>query len=336
METTYTQVPVLINFFNRPEPLKKVFAAVRSAKPKMLFLSQDGPREGNATDTEKVAQCREVVSQIDWDCQVYHNYSQVNLGCGRRMSSAITWAFTYVDRLMILEDDCVPGELFFPFAQELLERYKDDTRISMIAAMNHLGTCQKETDSYLFCNSGAIWAWATWKRQWELYDFEMRSMEPKDVLKKIRSSNYPRYYKRDLIAQAKDRYAKLRSGQKLSSWTFQFNILRFLNHQLTIVPRVNLMSNVGLSSESTHAVSSLQQIPKGLQSIFYMKAGRLAFPLQHPRQVYCNDAFDRAVWRKLGMPLPIAIYRKLAGICRQFVYGDKKKLFRKLKKKLLG
>ena len=107
METTYTQVPVLINFFNRPEPLKKVFAAVRSAKPKYLFLSQDGPRAGNATDAEKIAACRDVVSQIDWDCQVYHNYSEVNLGCGKRMSSAITWAFSYVDRLMILEDDCV-------------------------------------------------------------------------------------------------------------------------------------------------------------------------------------------------------------------------------------
>lgn len=336
METTYTQVPVLINFFNRPAPLKKVFAAVRSAKPKILFLSQDGPRAGNATDEEKIAACREVVSQIDWDCQVYHNYSDVNLGCGKRMSSAITWAFSYVDRLMILEDDCVPGQDFFPFAQELLERYKDDKRISMISAMNHLGAYPEGDDSYLFCNSGAIWAWATWKRQWDLYDFEMKFMESVDVLEKIRSSNYPSYYKQDLIAQGKDRYTRLRSGQKLTSWTFQWNILRFLNHQLTIVPRVNLMSNVGLSSESTHAVSSLQQIPKGLQSIFYMESGRLACPLQHPQHMCCDDAFDRAVWHKLGMPLPIAIHRKIAGIIRQLVYGDKKKLFGKLKKKLLG
>ena len=335
MKQYCTTVPVLINFFNRAEPLKLVFEAVRKARPAILFLSQDGARTGSQNDSENIQKCREVVKNIDWECQVFYNYSEENLGCGRRMSSAISWAFEYVDRLMILEDDCVPGQDFFPFCEELLEKYKGDERISMISAMNHLEQYSNHNnDSYIFCNSGAIWAWATWKREWEMYDFNMSFMKDTDAIEKIKQSNYPSYYKRDLIAQGLDRFSKLEKGEKLTSWTFQYNMIRFLQHQLTIVPHVNLMSNVGLTGESTHAVSSIMQIPKGLQSIFYMRTQTISFPLKHPQYVYCDDYFDRMVWKKMGMPKHIAIYRKIESICRQFIFGDKKKLLKKLYKKL--
>lgn len=329
-----TDVPVLINFFNRSEPLKKVFEAVRQAKPEYLFLSQDGAREGNISDKQNIELCREVVKNIDWECRVFYNYSEENLGCGRRMSSAISWAFEYVDRLMILEDDCVPGQDFFEFCSILLEKYKDDPRVSMISAMNHLGHYENyNSDSYIFCNSGAIWAWATWKREWEMYDFEMKFVKETDALTKIKKSSYPKCYKDDLITQGKDRLQCIESGKKLSSWTFQYNMIRFLNHQLTIVPHVNLMSNVGLTGESTHASSSLKQIPKGLQGIFYMETGEMKFPLKHPKYMYCDDEFDRRVWRKLGMNKNVAVYRKVESIVRQLIYGNKKKLLLKLKNK---
>lgn len=335
MNEQFTTVPILINFFNRSEPLKLVFEAVRRAKPKVLFLSQDGAREDNESDKMNIFKCREVVKNIDWDCKVYYNYSEENLGCGKRMSSAISWAFEFVDRLMILEDDCVPGDDFFPFCEELLEKFKDDLRVSMISAMNHLEKYENyNKDSYIFCNSGAIWAWATWKREWEMYDFSMPFMERTNAIEKIKTSSYPYYYKKDLIRQGKDRYSKYKEGQRLTSWTFQYNMIRFLNHQVTIVPSVNLMSNVGLTGESTHASSSIKQIPKGLQSLFYMKTGNMQFPLKHPEYMYCDDYYDRMVWKKMGMNTTTAVYRKAESIIRQFVFGDKKKLMIKFYKKL--
>lgn len=335
MEKSSTSVPVLINFFNRPEPLKKVFGAVQKAKPQYLFLSQDGPRAGNKKDPENIELCRQIVGDITWDCKVFYNYSEKNLGCGKRMSSAITWAFEYVDRLMILEDDCVPSADFFSFSEVLLEKYKDDWRISMISAMNHLENYNtRDDDSYIFCNSGAIWAWATWKREWDLYDFDMKVLRNTDWISKVKKSSYPGYYKRDLISQGRDRIRRLEAGEKLTSWTFQYNMIRFMNHQLTIVPCVNLMSNVGLTGESTHASSSLKQLPKGLQSLFYMKARNMKFPMQHPEYVYCDDDFDRQVWKKLGLSRPVMVYRKLEGITRQLLYGDKGRLMKKIIQKI--
>lgn len=334
MNKSRTDVPVLMVFFNRAEPLKQVFEAVKEAKPSKLFLAQDGARDGNALDVKKIEECREVVSKIDWDCEVFYNYSDVNLGCGKRMSSAITWAFESVDRLMILEDDCVPGSDFFPFCEHLLEKYEDDYRIGVISAMNQLEEYHNFNDeSYIFCNSGAIWGWATWKRQWEQYDFEMSFVDRLNVFEKIKTSHYLKCYKRSLLAQAKNRTKTLKEGKKLTSWTFQFTMCRLLNHQLTIVPAVNMVSNVGLTSESTHASGDIKQIPKGLSPVFFMPIHKMEFPLKHPECMYCDDYFDKKVWHLMGLPVHIAAYRKIEGILRRIIFGGRaeiKKLIKKL------
>lgn len=333
MENSFSNVPVLMVFFNRSKPLEKVFEAVREAKPKILFLAQDGAREGNVKDGQGITACREVVKNIDWDCQVYTDFSETNLGCGKRMSSAITWAFEKVDRLIILEDDCVPNHAFFPFAENLLEKYKDDERVSMISAMNHLEIYDdKKDDSYLFCHSGAIWGWATWKRQWENYDFNMGFIEDQNAFDKIKKSKFPRYFKRDLIKQGKNRLKVLKSGKKLSSWTFQFNMIGFLKDQLTIVPKVNMISNVGLTAESTHASSDIKMIPKGLRKVFFMKTHPIEFPLNHPEKVFSNDKFDKKVWRLMGMPFFVRIHRKLSSIIRRIFFGGPKEIKKMFKK----
>ncbi len=330
-------VPVLMVFFNRSEPLRKVFEAVRKARPKKLFLAQDGAREGNQRDIEGIIACREVVENIDWDCEVYTNYSDVNLGCGKRVSSAITCAFESVDRLIILEDDCVPDVSFFTFADELLERYKEDDRICLISAMNNLEKYDNSSkDSYIFCNTGSIWGWATWKRVWEHYDFNMNFIGKDDLFDKIRKSNYPRYYKRALIKQGKDCYKTLESGKKLSYWTYQFGMIRFLNNQVNIVPNVNMITNVGITSESTHASSNLKMIPKGIRKVFYMKKYSIKFPLKHPTKVVADLTFDKKLWRLMGLPLHVAIHRKFSSIIRRTFFGggkEIKKMFKKVFRK---
>ena len=207
----------------------------------------------------------------------------------------------------------------------------------MISGMNHLDTYENHNkDSYIFCNSGAIWGWATWKREWQYYDFEMKFVKEVNAFDKIKKSNYPAYYKRDLIKQGKNRLKVVESGGKLSSWTFQFNMIRFLQHQLTIVPAVNMISNVGLTGEATHASSSLRMIPRGLHRIFFMKQHSIEFPLNHPQDTYCDDEFDKKVWKIMGMPRHIAIHRKLSSIIRRIFFGgigELKKMFNKLFKK---
>ena len=74
-----------------------------------------------------------------------------NLGCGYGPYSAISWAFQYTDRLIILEDDCIPSTAFFPYCEYLLEKYTDDVRIRHISGFSPIsGVRVFEKYDYIF------------------------------------------------------------------------------------------------------------------------------------------------------------------------------------------
>lgn len=329
-----TNVPVYINFFNRPDTLKKVFEAVQKARPCFLYLSCDGAREGNSADLEKISQCQRIVSNIDWECEVIRDYSDKNLGCGMRMFSGISSAFKYVDRLIILEDDCVPNQSFFTFCEEVLERYKDDQRINMISGMNHLGAYENTKYSYLFAKTGSCWGWATWTRAWDNVEYDMPFMVEPETLKLLSKAVTPKGYGDYLINLGKSRYHDYLAGNKLSAWTFQHGMSIHLNSQLIIVPRENLITNVGLAADSTHAVNSIKKLPKATQGLFNMETYDINLPLKHPRYIIENVDYAEKVGKIMGGH---RFFRKIEGYARQIIFaekGDFSKLWRKLLIKL--
>ena len=88
-------VPVMICGFVRPDTLAKVFAAVREVKPQKLYLVLDAPREGRPEDAALNEECRRIFEGVDWQCDVVRDYAAANMGCGRRMTSAITSVFEH-------------------------------------------------------------------------------------------------------------------------------------------------------------------------------------------------------------------------------------------------
>src|SRR6478609_2139677 len=180
---------VLLVIFNRPETTRLVFEAIRKAKPTRLYIAADGPREHVASDHKKCEEARQIVTQVDWDCQVHILFNQKNLNCGVGPSSAFTWFFEHEEEGIILEDDCLPSQSFFWFCQELLERYRDDTRVMHIGGNNFLNGWRNDSDySYYFSRSGYVWGWATWRRAWNQFDFKIKHYS------KARQHGFFRYY----------------------------------------------------------------------------------------------------------------------------------------------
>ena len=130
------KTPVAFLIFNRPDTTAKVFEAIRQAKPPKLLVVADGPRSDNPSEAEKCQAAREIIEQVDWECEVLTNYSDVNLGCKTRVSSGLDWVFDNVEEAIILEDDCLPHPSFFPFCEKLLDNYRDDKRIMDIRRNN--------------------------------------------------------------------------------------------------------------------------------------------------------------------------------------------------------
>src|SRR5678816_1211256 len=117
------ETPVGFFVFNRPETTERVFESIRAARPSSLLIVGDGARPLKVDEAERVARVREIVSRVDWPCAVKLNFSEQNLGCKRCVSSGLDWVFSQVEQAIILEDDCLPHPSFFPYCEQLLERY---------------------------------------------------------------------------------------------------------------------------------------------------------------------------------------------------------------------
>lgn len=313
-------IPVALVFFNRPEPLEEVFKAIKECKPSILFLIQDGARETNKTDLINIEKCKRIVEQIDWECKVYKNYSNENLGCGMRIYSGISWCFEYVDRLCIIEDDCKPTMQFFLFAKELLEMYKDDQRVDMISGMNNLEIYSETKTSYIFSETGSIWGWATWKRAWSKIDYNLSLIDDEEAIRLLTNYIKPYRLRKYLIKEGKNKRSLIQNSTRLTSWSYQRGINMYLNSGLIIVPTKNLVSNIGLTDDSVHSVNSIKKIPKAFQKLFFMKTYDIDFPLVHPKYIIRDLYFDRKMLRLMYPVGVVRFLRKIESFIRRKIF----------------
>src|SRR4051812_16452735 len=214
---------VLMVIFNRPDTTKQVFEAIRKAKPPRLYVAADGPRPHVPTDKEKCAETRKVIEGVDWPCEVKTLFHEKNLNCGVAPSTAFTWFFEHETEGIILEDDCLPSISFFRYCSELLERYRDDTRIMGIGANNFENENTREQEySYNFSSLAYIWGWATWKRAWQFIDLKVTHY-PELNKKHYLDESYDTIYKRDFFNYIFGELAK--EGGKINRdkiWGYQW------------------------------------------------------------------------------------------------------------------
>ena len=272
-------VPVLCIFFARPEQFAKSFEVVRRARPRVLLLWQDGPRKGNPTDVENVEKCRQIAENVDWDCTVYKNYHEKNMGCDPSTHYAHKWAFTLVDKCIILEDDIVPADTFFPFCEELLDKYENDTRIDRICGQTLYGGVPDKRYSYFFGRSGSSWGWATWKRVAETWETDYKFLEDPYYL------DLAEYRFGNKRFQTSVAIAKRRKEEGVAYWEHIVGFRTTLNSGLVIYPTENMIENVGTSVNATHAPDDIAELPKDIQQMFTTEAKNITFPLKHPPYV---------------------------------------------------
>lgn len=236
--------------FNRPRHTRETFAAVRAHRPDKLFIIADGPRPGHPTDGERCREVREVVSEIDWPCQVFRNVAAQNLGLKNRVSSGLDWVFGQVEHAIILEDDCLPHSDFFLFCNALLERYQEDEKVSVITGDNFQGGQKRGAASYYFSRYNHCWGWATWRRAWRYYQgnipFWPEWKRSTDWLQLLPASRERRYWEKI--------FDRVWSG-KVNSWAYPWTASIWHKGGLTATPNVNLVTNIGLGPEGTHVLA---------------------------------------------------------------------------------
>ncbi|OGU28258.1 MAG: hemolytic protein HlpA-like protein [Ignavibacteria bacterium GWA2_35_9] len=280
MSNFILNTPVAFLIFNRPETTIKVFEEIKKARPKKLFVVADGPRSNNQQDLEGCTAARKIIDTVDWDCEVLKNYSDINLGCKQRVSSGITWVFDNSEEAIFLEDDCLPHQSFFRYCQELLAYYRNDERIMMISGDNFQDGRKVTENSYYFSSYSHIWGWASWKRAWRKYDVEMK------LWPAIRKSKYLDYWlsNKKAVTHWKEEFRRI-YNHKINTWDFQFLFACWINQGFSILPEVNLVSNIGFGTGASHTDNKNNKASN-------IPVKEIHFPLKHPDFVMRNLEAD--------------------------------------------
>lgn len=278
--TVSFSTPIILLIFNRPELTARVFSEIARQKPKRLLVIADGPRASNPDDVDLCQAARDVVQQIDWDCELSTHFSEVNLGLRARVSSGLDWAFEQVDEALIFEDDCLPDSTAFEYCRQLLERYRNDPRVMHISCVNLTGQ-QDPDSSYYGSRYPHVWGWATWRRAWRLYG-ETAAVPPSDALTERVLASFENPAVRRFW---KAMWNWVRAG-RIDSWAYSWAFTCQVHNGLSITPNVNLVSNLGFGEAATHTTDVES-------SAHAMPLEAMAFPLRHPTQLVVHAEADR-------------------------------------------
>lgn len=273
-------VPVLLTIHSRPDTTSQVFDVIRKLKPTYLFIAADGPRAHVDSDKLNCAQARAIADKIDWECELHTLFRSENLGCRNAMLDAITWFFKKVDKGIILEDDCLPEIDFFYFCEEMLERYKNNEDIFVVAGNNFQKNTRSNNKSYYFSRYMHCWGWASWSKAWDKFDNSMSKwpdMKSSNKLSEILDNKSQVRYWSSIFDNT---YSK-----KIDSWAYAWMYSCWYHGGVTIIPGANLVRNIGFGDDATHT--------SGRQGNMASCSSSLEFPLMHPKTIELNVDADK-------------------------------------------
>lgn len=280
--------PVLLITFNRPDHTRSVLEAIVAARPRDLYVFQDGARAGSDSDASRCLLVRQTVEELTQGTPIrlHTYYSDTNLGCGAGPAKGIGWFFGNEERGIVMEDDCLPHPHFFEYCQQLLQKYQDSPDVLFINATHYRDRWQCSA-SYGFSRYMVTGAWAGWRRTWQGFDLDLDSLDAlkfrKHVLRLTRNRGEANWWYALVKEIQQDR-------NKKSYWDYQMQIHLFRRSALTIHPRCNLISNIGFDPNGTHTTDNA--VMYGARPTYPI------LPLTHPADTAVDTVRDARCWAK--------------------------------------
>lgn len=276
-----TAIPaVLLVAFSRVDTLRAVIDAIAPLAPARVYAAADGPREGRPDEAARCAEVRRMLTDLPWRCELRTRFLDANAGCAHGVSGAVSWFFEQEASGVILEDDCVPDATFLPYCGEMLARYAGEDRVMSVLGTRFAPACPSQRASYGFTRFPSVWGWASWRRAWARYELEIGDWRAKCARQGEPLPGFPPASNAGW-AKKLDRVA----GRSVpSTWDYQWSFAHFRHDGLSVVPRSNLITNIGAGPGATHL---------GRGSIWLdLPRSRLDLPLVHPDTVESDGRVD--------------------------------------------
>jgi hypothetical protein len=279
---------VLFIVFNRPDTSLKVFETIRAARPPRLYISADGPRANRENEAALCESVRAIAKLVDWDCQLFTRFMNINVGCKAGVTGAINWFFENEQEGIILEDDVVPHASFFPYMDALLEKHRDDDKVRMVSGSNLIAPYFAAETSYVFSRYTHIWGWGTWRRSWSKYDVKMSDWSA------VRETLWLEEYLSDCPDAAAAKWRQIFDAvwmNMIDTWDYQWTYSCWRDGGVCALPKINLVKNIGFGADATHTTMAEPDLLK------LSVAAAIDFPIIGPLNLERNLDVDRLTER---------------------------------------
>lgn len=294
-------VPVVLFTFKRTDKTLEVLERIAQIKPSKLYiLSDQGRNDEEISIVENLR--RKIEERVDWDCELIKMYASKNIGVYHNIGEGAKKVLETEKWAIFLEDDNLPEITFFSFCKEMLEMYKNDTRILWVCGTNYLHKYSPEDgSSYMFTKHMLPCGWASWSDKFnKFYDGSLDFWQDEKVRERVKKENYYKLLKKQDIGNWDRELRRIKKGLNPDSWDYQMAFTIRSNGFYGIVPKYNQIMNIGADMDSTHGgISTDMTMTKRFCGI---QTEKLEFPLTHPKIVLTDIKFESLIAKIITLP----------------------------------
>lgn len=250
------KVPVLFISYKRYRTASLVFDEIKKIKPKRLYFASNYPE--NKKEEKNVKKVQGLLEKINWKCKVTKIFHKKHLPVSKSIPKAINFFFQNEIEGIILEDDCLPSIDFFYYCERMLKKYRTNKKINSICGSRFIRNNKK---IYLSKYNHA-WGWATWRRSWKNFDPKIKfwnNWKKTKIWDEIHSSKVEKKYWSTIF--------DLTHKGKINTWDYAWTACSWYNRQLSVIPPVNLINNIGFGPDATWTIQSKNKKIKKFKSL---------------------------------------------------------------------
>ena len=178
----------------------------------------------------------------------------------------------------------------------------------------------------MFAYSGTG-AWASWRRVAQEWDETYSFLDMEYYIKNLRQRGKE-------LFKPTYRTALDRRSRGKAYWETILGMNCMLNNRFVIIPKRNMVTNIGLDENSTHGANP-KLIPKKVRRLFNMPTYPQSLPLKHPEYVVLDNDYYKKMCKLTGWGNPFTAFTsKIGYLFKLVIYGEYKRLFRSIKRRL--
>ena len=291
--------PVVVIAYNRPDKVRKLISRLNELKPTNIIFAVDGPKVGKPADAAKVAEVQSLVNNFTWTDNVETRFRPTNLGLRAAVTDVVSHAVSVHGQAIIMEEDTFPGKNWFPYAEEMLSRYRSESSIEHISGYN-LVPDKFQTlhgrGSRLSRYPESI-AWATWDRAWEQFDGSLDwalNASTSELAKIVGSTAGALRWKQN-FADAE--------ANRISTWAYRWIASMWSRNAYVLSPNQNLVTYAGYDE----GTNSLMKAPWSELELFEGPIGSVL-----GNDPVLDESADKWVGEKVFSETPFGVARGLA------------------------